>query len=421
MSKTKFIVDDEPLFAQCHGSTLAQLPDGRIITAWFGGTRESHPDTGIYSSILEPGADGWNQIQLVHKISDEAHWNPVFMMDKGETLHLWFKTGAHPWSWETWHSVADSSTLTWSTPKLLKGQDGAGGHCRGPVRNKPIVLSDGTWLAPSSHEEKLILEKTKKPYQLVPIKGKPKDLDSYYAMIDRWNSFADLSSDGGENWEKTDYIPRPQEANDSGGVIQPAAWESSPGKVHMFLRSTWGTIHRTDSEDYGKTWTPSYNSGLPNNNSGIEVCNLGDGALALVYNPISGNWAGRGVLRVSFSNDNGVTWLGDFDLEHSGVGSYAYPSAIVTDEGLAVSYTWNRVSICCALLKVDKEAILAGSADCCGLLNPQTRPASMQSRRMSKMNISRAHKVQLRQQRLELNKSYDGVVDWEARKDFLVE
>ncbi len=37
------------------------------------------------------------------------------------------------------------------------------------------------------------------------------------------------------------------------GVIQPTLWESSPGHIHMLLRSTRGAIFRSDSIDYGAT------------------------------------------------------------------------------------------------------------------------------------------------------------------------
>src|SRR3546814_13002149 len=59
------------------------------------------------------------------------------------------------------------------------------------------------------------------------------------------------------------------------GVIQPALWESAPGKVHMLLRSSAGVICRSDSEDYGKTWSPVYKTDLPNPNSGIDATKLG--------------------------------------------------------------------------------------------------------------------------------------------------
>ena len=39
----------EAPFPQCHASTIAQTADG-LVAAWFGGTREKHPDVGIWIS-----------------------------------------------------------------------------------------------------------------------------------------------------------------------------------------------------------------------------------------------------------------------------------------------------------------------------------------------------------------------------------
>src|SRR5687767_14492820 len=42
--KTEFIYETAP-FPECHASTLAETKAG-LVAAWFGGTRERHPDVG---------------------------------------------------------------------------------------------------------------------------------------------------------------------------------------------------------------------------------------------------------------------------------------------------------------------------------------------------------------------------------------
>src|SRR5437016_2215190 len=44
----EFIYEQAP-FPQCHASTIAQAANG-LVAAWFGGTREKHPDVGIWLS-----------------------------------------------------------------------------------------------------------------------------------------------------------------------------------------------------------------------------------------------------------------------------------------------------------------------------------------------------------------------------------
>src|SRR4029079_6350182 len=44
-------------FPQCHASTI-ELAADRLVAAWFGGTREKHPDVGIWLSRQE--GDSWS-------------------------------------------------------------------------------------------------------------------------------------------------------------------------------------------------------------------------------------------------------------------------------------------------------------------------------------------------------------------------
>ncbi|HQX51688.1 MAG TPA: sialidase, partial [Planctomycetaceae bacterium] len=46
--KQEFIYDTAP-FPECHASTIEETPAG-LVAAWFGGTREKHPDVGIWVS-----------------------------------------------------------------------------------------------------------------------------------------------------------------------------------------------------------------------------------------------------------------------------------------------------------------------------------------------------------------------------------
>lgn len=304
------IIGDERPFPQCHASTLVQLPNNRFLAAWFGGTHERHPDVGIWGA--ERFAGRWSPPRLLAKVDGRAHWNPVLFRAPGGALYLFFKVGESIDAWETWVMRSGNDGRSWDAPRELVPGDRGG---RGPVRNRPLVTAGGAWLAPSSLERK----------------GRP------------WTAFIDRSEDGGVSWQAGEELTL-DPALAGAGVIQPALWESAPGRVHMLLRSNCGYICRSDSDDGGRSWSPVHPTPLPNNNSGIDVARLPDGTLALAFNPIGGDFAARTPLSLALSSDNGANWPHRLDLE-TAAGEYSYPSIIPTAVGMAVTYTWNRQRI----------------------------------------------------------------------------
>lgn len=132
----------------------------------------------------------------------------------------------------------------------------------------------------------------------------------------------------------------------------------------MLLRSSEGQIYRADSSDYGVSWGSAYPTGLPNNNSGIDVVRMEDGLLVLCMNPISENFGPRTPLVLMVSDDNGLHWQKERILEDAenpfsdAAAEYSYPCVIEAGKELYVSYTFNRKSIACNRL-VRREYLMA--------------------------------------------------------------
>lgn len=309
--RVDFVFAEERPFASCHASTLVQADDGCLLCAWFGGTAEKDPDVGIWAARFADGA--WSAPFRVAKVGEVAHWNPVLFSDPRHGTFLFFKVGPEVVTWQTyWMRTADSG-LTWSQPVELVPGDVGG---RGPVKNKAIILADGAWLAPASTE----------PGSYQP--------------------FADRSEDGGSTWQRSadfasDFAPVARN-----GAIQPTFWESSPANVHALIRTSHGYIARSDSSDSGRNWTKQYDSGLPNNNSGIDALRLEDGRVLLIYNPVAEDWGPRTPLNLAVSADNGDSWTDVASLE-ADEGEYSYPAIVAVPGGVAVSYTWQRQRIRC--------------------------------------------------------------------------
>lgn len=332
----EFVFEDERPFASCHASTLIAPGESDLLAAWFGGSAEGKPDVDIWAAARSDG--GWSEPRRI-AASEEPLWNPVLYRDESGLIALYYKIGHTIPGWRTMVAHSGDGGASWTAPRELVAGDVGG---RGPVKNKPIRLSDGTLAAPASIETK-----------------------------ERWDAFVDLSGDNGANWTRTALVPlrragyaaraaeaAPAEAPSPGtivhkGVIQPTLWESAPGNVHMLLRSTDNYIFRSDSADGGRTWGEAYATALPNNNSGIDLVRMDDGVLALVYNPVAGRRGARTPLVVRFSADNGAIWDGEFVLEDE-PGEYSYPAIVARGDELHITYTWKRERIAYWRLKIGR-------------------------------------------------------------------
>jgi len=324
----EFVFDNNMPFESCHASSLTLLANGDILAAWFAGSKEGADDVSIWLARRQKGV--WSKPCEISDMEEKGipHWNPVLFTRQDGTVLLFYKVGRILSDWYTKIKISEDNGETWSkSVELVPGDRGG----RGPVRNKVIQLADGTLLAPGSTEKGI------------------------------WKAFADVSTDGGNTWQKSNEISIPdlnyndEKKVDSDipvtdqsfkgrGVIQPTLWESDSGKVHMLLRSTEGRIYRSDSADFGRNWTKAYKTLLPNNNSGIDLVKIKNNSIFLVYNPVGVNWGPRTPLMLTRSSDNGSTWGDELILEDE-EGEFSYPAIISDDKYIYLSYTWKRQKI----------------------------------------------------------------------------
>ncbi|HEY5511536.1 MAG TPA: sialidase family protein [Prolixibacteraceae bacterium] len=307
----EFIYLEAP-YPSCHASTIVETLGG-IVAAWFGGTGERNPDVGIWVSHYENGK--WTpSVEVVNGVQSESlrypTWNPVlYQIPKGELL-LFYKVGPSPSTW--WGMVVKSKDhgKTWGKPEKLP--DGN----IGPVKNKPVLLSNGTLLCPSSSEGK-----------------------------EGWRVHFESTTDFGKTWQRTAPI------NDGNTInaIQPSVLTYQDGSVQVLCRSRNRAIVEAWSKDNGQTWSALTPTSLPNNNAGTDAVTLKDGRQLLVYNhvlpPEGRNSGARSPLNVSVSKD-GKTWYAALILEDSKISEYSYPAVIQAADGLVhIVYTWRRERI----------------------------------------------------------------------------
>lgn len=311
-------LDQKPT-RQCHASTIEEISDG-LIAAWFGGTQEGNPDVGIWVSRNINGS--WsNPVEVVNGIINDTLrypcWNPVLFRPEGGSLMLFYKVGPNPREWWGMVTMSDNEGESWSLPEKL-GSSIITEHLIGPVKNKPVQLSDGTIVCPSSTEEE-----------------KEEDI--------LWRVHFEISRDLGKTWE----VSGPINDGIKFDAIQPAILIHPEGKLQILCRTRQNVISQSGSEDNGKTWSRMSATGLPNPNSGIDAVTLSDGRHLLVYNHTQKNGdfpARREMLNVAVSKD-GIEWEPILTLEKQ-EGEYSYPAVIQTRDGLVhITYTYRRESV----------------------------------------------------------------------------
>lgn len=303
---------DSPPFKSCHASTIVKLSGDKLMAAWFGGEEEGSPDVCIWTSVRDN--NGWSKpvraadgIQLDGK--QYACWNPVLFKAKDGILYLHYKVGPNPREWWAMYKSSTDNGNTWSAALRLPDD------FLGPIKDKPLQLSNGNILYPSS------------------VESKDRNL---------WTIHMEQSDEKLNNWKKINIDC------DTFQVIQPTVLTYPGNKLQLLARSKQNFVVQSWSSDNGQTWSRLTKTVLPNPNAGIDAVTVNDNLQLLVYNPLrSGDewWNGRSVLTLAASKD-GQKWSDIYTFEKRPKGEFSYPAIIADEAGnVYVTYTYDRINI----------------------------------------------------------------------------
>ena len=312
VKKSEVMVYDTPPFKQCHASSIIEVSENKFLIAAFGGSREGKDDVSIWLSHSD--VNDWSAPQLIDtgvSADQELYpcWNPVLFQSQAGTLSLFYKVGPSPREWWGMVKTSEDQGKTWSAGRRLP-QD-----ILGPIKNKPIQLSDGTILSPSSTE-------TRTTEGL------------------NWKAHIEKSSDDGKSWTKIPIDPQTEF-----DVIQPSVLVLGDERLQILCRSRDNSVMQAFSEDNGDTWSQITRTALPNPNSGTDAITLSNGFHLLVYNPTVKGKNGRSKLSVALSK-TGEDWQEVLSLENEKKGEFSYPAVIESSDGkIHISYTHNRRNI----------------------------------------------------------------------------
>jgi alpha-L-rhamnosidase len=373
-------------FPQCHSATIAQTTEGDLLTAFFGGTREGHPDVCIYVSRKEKGSEEWTKPELVAdgwmtvegKAVRKACYNPVLFQQPGGALYLFYKVGNRVSDWKGFLKMSRDGGRSWSRAfNLPEGY-------LGPVKNK-IEIVDGKAIAPSSTETNgwkvhfEISEDNGRKYRKVgPLEAEaalPTHLQSPYThrigqttkgTVSKKSITPGNTVSTGNPLSNQVSISQTLVSDAEGGdnaethviqAIQPSILKHRDGRLQILCRTRNGRLATAWSTDRGETWSALSLTDMPNNNSGTDAVTLADGRHLLVYNavatPPGQKKAARTPLNVAVST-NGLNWKPLLTLETSPVSQYSYPSVIQTPDGYVhIVYTWRRERVKYVKLKIE--------------------------------------------------------------------
>ncbi len=356
---------------QAHAANLMVLGDGALACVWFGGSMEGRADISVFMSRLAPGGTQWSApMQLSHD-AERSEQNPLLFPAPDGALWLLHtaQLSGHQNTALVRRRVSRDHGVTWSEVETLADAP-AGTFVRQPIH----VHTDGAWLLPIFN------------CRSAPGEAWDGSLDDSAVL---------RSTDQGASWQRV-------EVPGSLGCVHMNIVAGTGETLLAFFRSRWADhIYRSVSRDGGQSWQTPMPTTLPNNNSSIQALRLADGRLAMIFNASSaldaatrreslydelgdelaaaaGGDAARAVaadtpaadarrafwgaprapMTLALSNDDGLTWPWQRDLEQgdgwclsndSARGrnrEYSYPSIRQSADGaLHLAYTVFRQHI----------------------------------------------------------------------------
>ena len=292
--------------AKSHSATLAELPDGTLVAAWYAGSGEGAADVAIYLS--RRGVDGaWSEpaavmtrerVQADLRRNVISLGNPLLLPDDSGRLGLLFVSiAAGRLSGSSMNLAwSEDGGLTWGAARKLTMNPLS--NLSALPRNPPARLVGGGWAVPVYEE---FLGKFPETLWLQP---RRKD---YSAAVSR--------VEGGV------YVLQ--------SALVPLAVDRAVSFFRDFRPARW--MSASWSDDAGGTWTKPAVTGLPNRDSGLCAIRLSDGAILMAFNDLSPGK--RENLRLALSEDEGRTWRTIATLAEEAGSEFSYPYLIRPSDG----------------------------------------------------------------------------------------
>lgn len=339
-----------PQNEHAHGSSLAELPNGDMLAAWFQGSGERKADdVRIMGARLKKGESSWSKPFIMADTYQLPDCNPVlFLNNKGTLFLAWIAVVANKWEnsvlvYKTSVNFLQAGPPAWNRESNIFLKPGDDFLSEVKKKMKELPESNAGWSAYAPKYEDLILEAsgdiTKRSMgwmtRIPPLILKEgKILLPLYS--DGFNfSLVAISEDEGLTW-------RPSLPLVGKGNVQPSLVLKKNGDMVAYMRDNGdgpAKVQISFSADQGESWTAAQKTDIPNTAS-VQVIVLKNGNWAFIGNVLDN---GRNQLNLWISTDEGVSWKATMFLENEapGKGSFSYPSMLQGSDGqLHITYSY---------------------------------------------------------------------------------
>jgi len=274
---------------------IERAGNGRLwVSRFSGSTGEDAPDN--YVLLITSGDDGqtWSNPKVVIdmpgtrvRLCDPCLWIDPF----GRLWFFWAQIYSPHVNRGVWAIVTENpedADPEWSAPRRL---------CEGIMLNKPLVLSNGDWLLPTSIWR----------------------IDSSCRVV--------ASEDQGKTFVLRGAANIPDSSHRC--PDEPMLVERSDGTLWMLVRTNYG-IGESISPDGGRTWIPVSRSHIKHTVARFHIRRLLSGNLLLVKHGPIDQRTRRELLTAYVSKDDGITWEGGLLLDERHV---SYPDGVQAPDG----------------------------------------------------------------------------------------
>jgi predicted neuraminidase len=302
-----------------HAGTVTQLHDGRLLTAWFAGTREGASDVHILMSSLRPGVSEWSMptaIATREQTTNELNryiaklGNPILFADSRKRVWLFYVTvSMGGWSGSSITlKYSDDDGATWTAAERLVSSPFL--NISTLVKGCPIECESGHLLLPVYHEfirkfgEAIIINPEGQLVSKIRLTAEQGAIQPWIVPVDR--------------------------------EAATAFYRQSEHHQKVVLMNHLGNVFNSDCSSIEV-------SDVPNPDAAIAVIRRPNGDYLMACNPVE---SGRHKLSLATSHD-GLNWKIIRDVEVSDPpAEFSYPYLIQAARGdYHLVYTWNRTKM----------------------------------------------------------------------------